>query len=207
MINNRPLTYVSEDSMECLTPNSILYGRNICLAPPLNALAEDEAPFAENIDLRLQYSKLSEVLKKFEKLWCSDYLTSLKEKHYNNLADHEKCPFKVGDIVLVTLDTHSRKWWPLGLVHKLIPGPDGVIRSVEVKIGTRIYHRSLSKIVFLEVDISESLPASELDVEAETAVVDPPLQQPEPLPHARPLRQAAVDCNQKRQALIDQQLL
>ena len=207
VINSRPLTYVSEDSMECLTPNNLLYGRNICLAPPLNALAEDEVPFAENIDLRLQYSKLSEVLKKFEKLWCSDYLTSLKEKHYNNLAGHEKCPFQVGDVVLVNLDTHSRKWWPLGLVHKLIPGPDGVIRSAEVKVGTKIYHRSLSKIVFLEVDISESLPASEPDVEAETAVVDPPLQQPEPLRHARPLRQAAVDCNQKRQALINQQLL
>ena len=203
LINNRPLTYIAEDSDEVLTPNNLLYGRNICLAPPLNALAEDEVPYAENIDLRKQYSKLSELLKKFEKSWNSDYLTALREKHYNCVDVPETCPFRVGDVVLVNLDNCSRQWWPLGRVETLIKGPDGVIRSVQVKVGSKLYHRSLNKLVLIEVDSSETLPVPE----EEGDVMMPQLQSPEPVVNVRPLRRAAVDCNAKRQALIDEQLL
>ena len=213
LINNRPLTYITEDSDEVLTPNHLIYGRNICLAPPLNALAEDEIPFAENIDLRVQYSKLSDLLRKFEKSWNSDYLTALREKHYNCVDANVNCPFKVGDVVLVNLDNCSRKWWPLGRVQTLISGPDGVIRSVEVTVGSKVYHRSLNKLVPLEVDTSETVLASEVDTpESEPAseegdVASPQLQLPNPVVNARPLRKAAADCNVKRKALINEQLL
>ncbi|XP_066982204.1 uncharacterized protein [Macrobrachium rosenbergii] len=134
IINNRPLTYLSEDSMECLTPAHLIFGRSVCLSPPLNILASDEIPYAENLDLRNQYARLSSVLCKFEKLWNSDYLTALRERHYSSVNNCE-CPFKEGDIVLVDLGT-SRKWWPLGRIQKLIPSTDGVVRSLLIKPTT-----------------------------------------------------------------------
>ena len=38
VINNCPLTYITEDTAECLTPNHLLYGRTILLSPPFEYL-------------------------------------------------------------------------------------------------------------------------------------------------------------------------
>lgn len=136
VINSRPLTYLSSDrDCEALTPSMLLYGRNICISPPLNNSATDDPDFMSSSDLREQYFRLSSVLRKFENSWKRDYLVSLRERHFNS-SDYLSANVKVGDIVMVDLDDHLGKGYrsllSLGKVTQLFPSSDGVIRSVEV---------------------------------------------------------------------------
>ncbi|XP_068233569.1 uncharacterized protein [Palaemon carinicauda] len=152
IVNNRPLTYISDScEEEFLTPNQLLYGRNIIIAPPLNNLA-DEIPYGENIDVREQYARLCNVLKKFESIWQNDYLTSLRERHYGNQSSSDN-PLSLceNDIVLVNLENNHKFLWPLGKITRLIFGRDNTVRSVEVSVHGKLYERSISKIVPLEI--------------------------------------------------------
>ena len=203
LVNNRPLTYVSESrDEECLTPNRLLYGRNIVIAPPLNELVDDEIPYKENIDLRLQYSRLSSVLRKYETIWCNDYLVSLRERHYSNASSKTVTSLKVDDIVLVNLDERHRSLWPLGKIIRLIQDRDGNIRSVEVLVNGSYYERSITKLVPVEVTNPErgELEKREMTNNAPLTVL-PPVPIP-PVP-SRPRRKAADEAAQLRQQLMD----
>ena len=118
--NSRPLTYVSENLEDYhLTPNQLLYGRNIVLSPPLNEFIDNDVPFCEDVDLRLQYTQLSSALKRFQLAFVKDYLTLRRERHYGNkVPELENCPLQVGDIVLVDLESHGNLW-PMGRVTHL----------------------------------------------------------------------------------------
>ncbi|XP_068236912.1 uncharacterized protein [Palaemon carinicauda] len=198
VINSRPLTYLSSDrNCEALTPSMLIYGRNVCISP-LNNLANDDPDFTSSSDLRTQYLRLSSVLRKFENSWKRDYLVSLRERH-NNSSNNLSASVKVGDIVMVDLEDHLGKGYrsllSLGKITQLFPSSDGVIRSVEVKVNNKLYMRSITKIVLLEV------PEREFD-SVET-------QEPDsvPLNDARPRRAAAIHCDQERKGLISMDVL
>ncbi|XP_066958892.1 uncharacterized protein [Macrobrachium rosenbergii] len=199
VINSRPLTYLSSDrDCEALTPSMLLYGRNVCISPPLNNSATDDPDFMSSSDLREQYFRLSSVLRKFENSWKRDYLVSLRGRH-NNSSDNLSANVKVGDIVMVDLEDHLGKGYryllSLGKVTQLFPSSDGVIRSVEVRVNNKLYMRSITKLVLLE------LPEREFD-----SVVT---QEPDsvPLTGTRPRRAAAIRCDQERKDLISMDVL
>ena len=201
IVNNRPLTYISDSyDDEFLTPNQLLYGRNIVIAPPLNNLTDDEIPYGENIDVREQYARLSSVLKKFEKMWQNDYLTSLRERHYgNHLSSDEHFPLHEGDVVLVNLENNHKFLWPLGKITRLICGRDNTVRSVEVLVHGKLYERSVTKIVPLE--ISSPVPSDELNNETPNEDFRLP-EIPVPSVPKRPTRIAAKKAALDRQQLI-----
>ncbi|XP_064082904.1 uncharacterized protein LOC135198861 [Macrobrachium nipponense] len=198
VINSRPLTYLSSDrDWEALTPSMLLYGRNVCISP-LNNLATDDPDFMSSSDLRAQYFRLSSVLRKFENSWKRDYLVSLRERH-NNSSNNLSANVKVGDIVMVDLEDHLGKGYrsllSLGKVTQLFPSSDGVIRSVEVRVNNKLYMRSITKLVLLE------LPERKFE-----CVVT---QEPDsvPLNGTRPRRAAAIRCDQERKDLISMDVL
>ncbi|XP_064087332.1 uncharacterized protein LOC135201985 [Macrobrachium nipponense] len=198
VINSRPLTYLSSDrDCEALTPSMLLYGRNVCISP-LNNLATDDPDFMSSSDLRAQYFRLSSVLRKFENSWKRDYLVSLRERH-NNSSNNLSANVKVGDIVMVDLEDHLGKGYrsllSLGKVTQLFPSSDGVIRSVEVRVNNKLYMRSITKLVLLE------LPEREFN-----SVVT---QEPDsvPLNGTRPRCAAAIRCDQERKDLISMDVL
>ena len=202
VVNSRPLTYVSDTLEDCyLTPNQLLYGRNILLAPPLNEFLRDDLPFQENLDLRSQYAKLSSAVKRFQDTWVRDYLTSLRERHFgNHPPEPEVCPLNVGDIVLVDLDGH-RNLWPMGRVTKLYTGKDNKVRSVQVLIRGKLYDKPLSKLVHLELGRKER----EDTIQNEQFECLPePVANPPQVPKGRPVRAAARKAAHDRQELIDQ---
>ncbi|XP_068240405.1 uncharacterized protein [Palaemon carinicauda] len=194
VINSQPLTYLSSD-LDCkaLTPSMLLYGRNVCISPPLNNSATDDPDFMGSRDLRAQYFRLSSVLRKFENSWKRDYLVSLRERH-NNSSNNLSANVKVGDIVMVDLEDHLGKGYrsllSLGRVTQRFPSSDGVITSVEVRVNDILYMISITKLVLLE------LPEMDFD-----SVLTP---EPDsvPLNGARPRRAAAIRCDQERKDLI-----
>ena len=54
-------------------------------------------------------------------------------------------------MVLVEADDRPRLQWPLGIVTQAFPGRDGLVRSVEVKIGSGKLTRSVQRIHDLEI--------------------------------------------------------
>ena len=58
--------------------------------------------------------------------------------------------FEVGELVLVQDEDTKRGKWPLGRITRVMPGKDGVVRTIEVKTKSGIYTRPAAKILKLE---------------------------------------------------------
>ena len=60
---------------------------------------------------------------------------------------------RVGDIILLKDSEAPRNHWPTGLVERVFPSEDGLVRKLEVRIvkdgQPRTYVRPISEIVFL----------------------------------------------------------
>ena len=75
IINNRPLTYVyTEKNVEPLTPNKLLYGRNIEDSVTDNGFGSD----GDDGNLDERFKRLQILLNHFWKRWSNEYLVSLR---------------------------------------------------------------------------------------------------------------------------------
>lgn len=169
VVNNRPLTYQTTDSIEePLTPSHLLYGRMLNLLPPLQEyLADDDYVQVEEEGrlLRHQYHVLSSTLRRFENRWRTEYLTALRSRH-RVVASQGNChEIKIGDIVMVSMANRNRLSWPLGRICKLLPDSTGTLRTVEVLFENKTHLRPIAHIVPLEVSRSDDLPAPRSEAE------------------------------------------
>ena len=89
IVNSRPFTYQIDTSRDIpLTPSQLAWGRDLTLMPPL---LQPGDPLDKDYDTkatRAQYVVLSNALERFRKCWHTDYLLSLREKHYNLCAEN-----------------------------------------------------------------------------------------------------------------------
>ncbi|XP_043233923.1 uncharacterized protein LOC122387633 [Amphibalanus amphitrite] len=142
MLNSRPLTYVSTDTGDplALTPNHLLLGRDDpCLPPSLFS--------NESSNLRRRWKQAQQIAEHFWRRWSKEYLPTLmrREKWIRDTP-----PFAVGDVVLIAEDYAPRGRWPIARVSQLFPGPDGRVRSVELKTGSGTCVRPVVKLCRLE---------------------------------------------------------
>ena len=133
MLNSRPISYVYDTvgEEEPITPSRLWCGKNITMFPPFyEARIEGRDP--QICSKRLKY--LDKVLTHFWKRFSTQYISSLSERHLaRNLPRDGRQP-KVGEVVLVKNDMLPRGRWKIARVSKLTPGPDGVVRRVELKL-------------------------------------------------------------------------
>ena len=129
IVNNRPLTHNSSDDIElCLTPNQLLFGRNLDLQT--------------NHKLDLSYDlinatehnkKINNILNHFWDRWQKEYLVNLRETHRNLQKRNINSPtVRVNDTVLIE-DKTPRSQWKLARVLELIKGHDEKIRGALVR--------------------------------------------------------------------------
>lgn len=169
LLNSRPLTHVSvdPDDLEALTPNHFLLLR----AHPGCHL---DSSSNSKPSSRKRYQQAQEMITHFWNRWLREYIPNLIERrkwlrHRRNIA--------VNDLVLVVTPNSPRGTWPIGRVTAVTTGPDGVVRSADVKvvrsspsrkklpdgspdpkITTHYYSRSVHKLCLLEEhqpDVSE----------------------------------------------------
>ena len=136
VINDRPLTYVTDDSndFEPLTPSHLVFGYRLTSLPPLEnkhlkGVGDDFTP--SNLRKRLKHKY--HVIDCFRQRFKREYLCALRERTHSNKTKTEFA--SVSDVVLIK-DNNPRLLWKMGRVVSLHPSKDGYVRSVTVKTIT-----------------------------------------------------------------------
>ena len=159
-INDRPLTYITDDRNDAipLTPSHLILGRRITSMP--TACASDECDDPSYNPNRTSLSRRQLHIQRLTEnswiRWRNEYLTSLRER-YTRSSNEMQCASK-GQIVLIH-DDCPRVYWKLGKIIDVHTGPDGKIRSVSLKTQNGVLHRPVTKLYPLEVtdnDLSTS---------------------------------------------------
>ncbi|XP_072931704.1 uncharacterized protein [Epargyreus clarus] len=140
-INSRPLTHVpvNADDPEALTPNHFLLGSAVGL------------PFVGNCAVadRRAWRAAQALADIFWKRWISEYLPTLAPRGDNR---NNRSNVKPGDVVIIADGLLPRNVWPRGLVEHVYTGPDGVVRSAEVRTKGGIFRRPVCRLIVLPVD-------------------------------------------------------
>ncbi len=126
ILNTRPLAYVSSHAADIspLTPNHFLAGG--ASRPWITFL---EASDAGNLAKR--WNGLQRVMAGF---WNRFQREIIPHFLHTTWARGEGKSIREGDVVAVLLPSGDRHW-PLARITKCFPGPDGVVRTVEVRVA------------------------------------------------------------------------
>ena len=128
IVNSRPLVYVSEESMETITPAHFLILQRI--TRPADA---ERSEVQMTIPVRLR--RIQESLNRLWITWKEEYIKSLRERPFSQKRGTFREP-EVGEIVLIE-DKVPRFKWKLGRVESMRRGRDGIVRSVSVRVASR----------------------------------------------------------------------
>lgn len=143
-VNSHPLTHVSVDpnDPEALTPNHILIGRSSNLQP-LGSFSPAD------LTSHKQWRATQELANQFWKRWVREYLpTLLRREKWNRHA----APIQEGDVVVEMNESLDRNLWPLGMVVKVFPGKDGIVRVADIRESHgKVYRRPVAKLCILDV--------------------------------------------------------
>ena len=144
VLNNRPLTKLSEDAddLEPLTPKHLLRLR----AGPLLPCGEFTH---EDMYIRQRWRRCQYLVDRFWSRWSKEYLLTLqqREKWHNP----SRC-VEVGDIVLI-MDNAVRNSWALGRVIETVKDKKGLVRIASIHTATSVLRRPIHKLcLLLEAD-------------------------------------------------------
>nr|XP_054770423.1 uncharacterized protein LOC129278240 [Lytechinus pictus] len=141
IVNNRPLTRVSDDvdDIEALTPNHLLLLNRKPHLPP--TLTDKSDVYSKRRWRQVQY--LADV---FWRRWSREYLPQLQERE-KWVSSHRN--LQVGDLVLVADGNTPRNLWLLGRALKTFPDKKGFIRSAEIKTKNGMIVRPISKLCLI----------------------------------------------------------
>ena len=134
-------TKLSDDPSDPLplTPNHILLLRSGPTLPP--------GLFGERDLYRRRWRQVQYLADVFWTRWIKDYLPTLQSRNKWLKPETNLSP---GDLVLIRHEHTPRGQWPLGLIQRVFPGSDGLVRSVQVRTASGDYERPITKICLLE---------------------------------------------------------
>ncbi|GFQ76375.1 integrase catalytic domain-containing protein [Trichonephila clavata] len=90
----------------------------------------------------------AKVIEELKKRFRNEYLGQLIQRQKQHPQSSNICE---GDIVLIGDDWKKRLQWPLARVIKLIPGKDGLVRTVKLKTQSCTLIRPIKRVFPLEV--------------------------------------------------------
>ncbi len=143
--NARPLVPVSTDPEAplILTPATLLTQKFSAVLPP-------PGEFSEKDLLVRQWRQVQSLANTFWNRWRKEYLTTLQNRRK---WQNESSNLQTGDVVLLKSIQAKRNDWPMGIVLETIPGKDGRVRKVEVKVvkdgSAKVFLRPISDVVLL----------------------------------------------------------
>lgn len=144
MVNSRPLTHlpVAPDEDAALTPNHFLIGgpNAVTMAGPTDA---------EPSHVKKQWRMCRELSRRFWAQWLRDYLPELTRRSKNY---PERAELKPNDLVIMCDGNQPRGQWEMGRIVSVVVGPDGRVRTAEVKTARGVYRRPVSKLAAFDVE-------------------------------------------------------
>ncbi|XP_050397872.1 uncharacterized protein LOC130014246 [Patella vulgata] len=149
VLNSRPLTYLSDDCIEPLTPSHLVLGRRILSEPLFTPNPKVVGNTSSEFCKRKKY--LQTVINHYWSRWRNDYVTQLREHHRSRVKTGPI--IREGDIVLVFDDKVSRLNWEMGRVDRILPGRDNNVRSAVVRVQNK-----QGKIIFMNRPIQKLYP-------------------------------------------------
>eukprot|EP00057_Strongylocentrotus_purpuratus_P011740 XP_011666214.1 PREDICTED: uncharacterized protein LOC105439199 [Strongylocentrotus purpuratus] len=123
------LQFLNDPSADApLTPNHLLtLKRTVPLPPPGQFVKED-------VYTRKAWRRVQFLLEQFWSRWRKEYLLGLQRRQKWTMPRRN---LQVGDIVLLTDDEAPRMKWPIAMVAEATPDEDGLVRRVQVRVGTK----------------------------------------------------------------------
>ncbi|XP_054724179.1 uncharacterized protein LOC129234240 [Uloborus diversus] len=146
VINERPLTYISDDPNE-MTP-----------VTPAHFIQDIRGSETHDLDIldsqhllkRVRY--VQSLRDNFRKRFQKEYLGELVRNPKSRSKQQE---ISVGEIVLIGCEDTKRLNWPLGRVVELYPGRDGIQRIAKLRVANGYLVRPLQRLYPLEMSISD----------------------------------------------------
>ncbi|GBO43894.1 hypothetical protein AVEN_203275-1, partial [Araneus ventricosus] len=157
VVNSRPLTYLSEDMQDLtpITPAMFLF--DILTAEVKDLDVRDANHFRKRLRFR------AKVIEELRKRFRSEYLGQLIQRQKQ---DPQLSNIREGDIVLIGDDVKKRLQWPLARIIELIPGKDGLVRTVKLKTQSSTLIRPIQRVFPLELSGNDltSLPLQKVQL-------------------------------------------
>jgi hypothetical protein len=166
IVNQRPLTYISNDPNDPLplSPDLILIGRPLGSLP--DSLANDKT--ASRIDIL--WKKRQKLQSEFGVRFQKEYITSLLPT--SKWTRPGRAP-TLNEVVLVHKETRNRMFWPLGVVKKIHHGRDGIVRSCDIQLKNGdIIKRPISLLLKLEANTVDDTAQAAADAQESSAHAD-----------------------------------
>ena len=196
VINSRPLAQVkqgSTDDFMALTPNHMIYGRQIEALPfgtdPIDIEDQQARPILE------MWADRQKAMKEFVKLFQHQYLSGILErKKWKRLEES----IRVGDLCLIHEVNSKRRDWPLGVVDEVMESrQDGLVRNVRLRVKDGYVTRSIRSLIFLrhleDYEIPERRPEPTSDGTAELPLPDGVGPHDDPPSRVEPVRDEAEE--------------
>ena len=117
VVNNRPLTYLSNQLYEePLTPSHLLRGELVRMFPVVEQDVLQELQPEPGKRARHKYQLLQQAITSFKKRWRDEYLTSLRQCHYNGCRVESQHHLHPGVLVILVQNSQPKATWPLARV-------------------------------------------------------------------------------------------
>ena len=114
---------------------------------PLDPLPHEVAtPTREELTRRIKYRE--HLVQGFWVRWSKEYLRDLNRQY---MKTYKKQPVKVGEVVLVMDENLPRHEWKLARIIEAVPGRDGIVRTVRLRMDGKETRRGIQKICSLEI--------------------------------------------------------
>lgn len=153
-VNSRPLTHVSVsiEDPEALTPNHFLLGGPGRVPQPGTFTEQDAVS-------RSSWRAAQRLADVFWLRWVKEYLPELQHRREPHGRGR---PVEVNDLVQVVDPNLPRNVWIRGRVVATYPGPDGIVRTVDIRTKGGVLRRPVRKLVILPLP-ADDVPAPERD--------------------------------------------
>lgn len=138
-VNSRPICALTDDptDLTALTPGHFLIGE------PLIGIPETH-DFRETPDNRLdRWEHLQKMQQHFWAKWHNEYLGTLINR---SKWREEMTNIKEGDLVIIKEENIAPMNWRLARIQEVLPGKDGLVRTVILRTSDGVYKRPITKL-------------------------------------------------------------
>ena len=137
---------------------------------------------------RYQYQLLQQAITLFKKRWRDEYLTSLRQRHYNGCRVESQHHLHPGVLVILVQKSQPEATWPLARILEVYPDEERVIQTIKVKTEHDTFLRATNLVVPLELSCESYPPVGEIPEEALSEAEGPSTPQVGRISPTSPLR-------------------